>query len=66
LRVVFDDMDATGTLSLDMFELSLFMQYSFAVLFGVELSSAQVEEVFLIVDTSLSTSVKTICIVSCE
>jgi hypothetical protein len=58
MRDAYSAMDASGTLSLDLAELSPFLQYSFAILFGVELAPIQAEELFLIVDTDHSTEVK--------
>jgi hypothetical protein len=57
MRVAFDSMDASESLSLDLGEIAPFLQYSFALLFGVELSTGEAEALFLIADTYQSTAV---------
>jgi hypothetical protein len=51
-------MDASGSMSLDLIEISPFLHYSFSVLFGVELTTAQTESLFLIMDVDQSTEVR--------
>jgi len=57
MLVAFDAMDASGSLNLDLAEVSPYLQYTFAILFGVELTPEQAEELYLIIDTDQSAEV---------
>jgi len=50
IRDVFDAMDADGELSLDVNEMAPFYQYSFDILFGVDLTSNATEALFHLMD----------------
>jgi hypothetical protein len=50
-------MDASESLSLDLQEIAPFFQYSFAQLFGIELTADDAESLFLILDSNLSSEV---------